>query len=647
MLNFKLERFKMLPRQPGTIWQGGVVRMPAWYEDENGNPMRPRMAIWYDRSRDFVSKPHIIEDEDPYQAALEELIELAAEQGRHGFRPFAIEVADGKLADYLEARLGDVDTRVDRVPSLTALAPVLRDMASHLSGRDEPPSAFSGKGVGLPEMRRFAEAASRFYCARPWDELTDEDLIHIEHPTAPPGMAYVSVMGHGGMTFGLSFFESLKAYEKMRTAASPGHFFARHGAWSVSFDEPTCLPFADVDLWEDHDLPLAAPMAYPYASWFGGAKKSMRRPDAEQLAFIEGLLTALAESETAQMDQVRWTRRVIAAGREVEYRLELVNEVGEEADSRSQLGTVNPQRLARSTEKSSFDLQRLLDGQNFETLEQAQAFLRGALQSGRAVPSVQSTTPLEQAQELMYEAWDHTGRKSRKLVQRALEICPDCADAYVWLAEDSCDPAQALAWYQKGVEAGERALGAERMKRDAGHFWGMVDTRPYMRARLGLAQCLWSLGERHKAIAHYEELLRLNPCDNQGVRYLLLPCLIELNAEDQVDRLVGRYKEDEACQWLYLRALWAYRREGDSSAARELVRKAMQSNSLVPGFLVGRNRMPARLPDSYTMGSREEAVVCAADLNETWQSVPGAAAWLQQRAGSAPSGQGKRTRRSK
>lgn len=646
MLNFKLERFNMLPSQPGVIWQGGVVRMPAWYADGNGNPMRPRMAIWYDRSRDFVSKPRIIEDEDPYQAALDALIDFAVEQGRHGFRPFAIEVADGKLADFLEAQLGGTDTRVDRVPSLTALAPVLRDMVSHMSGRDEPPAAFSGKGVGLPEMRRFAEAASRFYCARPWDELTDEDLIHIEHPAAPPGMAYVSVMGHGGMTFGLSFFESLKAYEKMQTAASPGHFFARHGTWSLTFDDPTCLPFADVDLWEDHDLPLAGPEAYPIASWFG-PKRSMRRPDVGQLAFIEGLLTALAESDAAEMDQVRWTRRVIVAGREVEYRLALVREVDEETGDRSQLDTFNPQRLARSTEKSSFDLQRLLDGQNFETFEQAQAFLRDALQSGRAVPSVPSTTPLEQAQELMYEAWDHTGRKSRKLVHRALEICPDCADAYVWLAEDCSDVERALEWYQKGVEAGERALGAERMDRDAGHFWGMVDTRPYMRARLGLAQCLWSLGKRQEAIAHYEELLRLNPCDNQGVRYLLLPCLIELNAEDRVDRLLGRYKEDETCQWLYLRALWAYRRDGDSSAARELVRKAMQSNALVPGFLTGRNRMPARLPSSYSLGSREEAVACAMELGETWHSVPGAADWLERLAGSVPIRQGKSPRRSK
>ncbi|MDP2168388.1 MAG: hypothetical protein Q8J64_08670 [Thermodesulfovibrionales bacterium] len=37
--------------------------------------------------------------------------------------------------------------------------------------------------------------------------------------------------------------------------------------------------------------------------------------------------------------------------------------------------------------------------------------------------------------------------------------------------------------YRQGVEAGEMALGKKAFKEGVGHFWGILETRPYMRAR--------------------------------------------------------------------------------------------------------------------------------------------------------------------
>jgi hypothetical protein len=48
-----------------------------------------------------------------------------------------------------------------------------------------------------------------------------------------------------------------------------------------------------------------------------------------------------------------------------------------------------------------------------------------------------------------------------------------------------------------------------------------------MRARLGLVQALRDLGRDDEAVAHYRELLELNPGDNQGVRYLLVATLLQ------------------------------------------------------------------------------------------------------------------------
>ncbi|HXY17585.1 MAG TPA: tetratricopeptide repeat protein [Gaiellaceae bacterium] len=69
------------------------------------------------------------------------------------------------------------------------------------------------------------------------------------------------------------------------------------------------------------------------------------------------------------------------------------------------------------------------------------------------------------------------------------------------------------------VAAGERALGPRIFAEGAGYFWGLVETRPYMRARAALAALLWKLGRREEALEHARELLRLNPNDNQGIRY--------------------------------------------------------------------------------------------------------------------------------
>jgi len=86
----------------------------------------------------------------------------------------------------------------------------------------------------------------------------------------------------------------------------------------------------------------------------------------------------------------------------------------------------------------------------------------------------------------MYEAWDASGAQRVKLARKALEISPDCADAYVLLAEETAENlAEKRELYEQGVAAGERALGERMFKEEAGSFWGILQTRPYMRARAG------------------------------------------------------------------------------------------------------------------------------------------------------------------
>jgi hypothetical protein len=71
-------------------------------------------------------------------------------------------------------------------------------------------------------------------------------------------------------------------------------------------------------------------------------------------------------------------------------------------------------------------------------------------------------TPLGKAQALMYRAFEEPDEQRRvRLAREALAICPDCADAYVLLAEHTTSRKEALRLYEQGVAAGERALGPE------------------------------------------------------------------------------------------------------------------------------------------------------------------------------------------
>ncbi len=294
----------------------------------------------------------------------------------------------------------------------------------------------------------------------------------------------------------------------------------------------------------------------------------------------------------------------------------------------------------RALERVMTDLTRLLEEQHFASLEEANASLQQTLAEG-GPPSRPPRTPLEEAQDLLDEAWEATGPRQIELARQALARSPDCADAYVLLAEVTArTPEEALTLYGQGVAAGERAIGDHRFAEEVGHFWGIVATRPYMRARVGLAQRLWTAGRRHEAILHYTDMLRLNPNDNQGIRDLLLAALLAVGDTTRARDLLGRY-DDASATWAYGRALVTFWTEGNSTAARQHRREALRSNPHVPAYLLGRTRLPKQRPPFYSLGSPEEAVLCAAEQLDAWRAAPGALDWLA--AATPPAGTVPRT----
>lgn len=215
-----------------------------------------------------------------------------------------------------------------------------------------------------------------------------------------------------------------------------------------------------------------------------------------------------------------------------------------------------------------------------------------------------------------------------------MSLDPHCADAFAVLAEEQpLSPEGALALFEKAVIAAEHTLGPEHVKGAAGHFWSDMDTRPYMRARAGLAKTLWMSGRREEAVEQMKELLRLNPGDHQSLRYWLGPWLVALGRSKEASPLLRAFAPDWRVDWVYLAALVTLSLEGPSPFATRLLAEGLAENDRVLDFVLGRKKLPRHLPELVAPGEENEAIACAMFQREAWSAVPGALDWLKEAQG--------------
>lgn len=245
------------------------------------------------------------------------------------------------------------------------------------------------------------------------------------------------------------------------------------------------------------------------------------------------------------------------------------------------------------------------------------------------LPDMPQNDALDEVQSIAFDAMEAgTAKRRVELARKALAISPLRADALVVLAREEKHPAAALTLLREAVAAGEKALGPKTFAEDAGHFWGLIETRPSMRARHMLALALREAGEDEEAVAHFRDMLRLNPNDNQGIRDMLMDALLELGEDAEAEALLKRYAKDRSAAWAWSRTLLAFRRHGDGAKARKALAAALRTNPHVPPYLLGRKPMSRRLPDCCTPGEATEAVSYLAGGAKAWRAASGALAWL-------------------
>lgn len=205
-----------------------------------------------------------------------------------------------------------------------------------------------------------------------------------------------------------------------------------------------------------------------------------------------------------------------------------------------------------------------------------------------------------QAQSILYDAQMTDGSKQKELIKEALSIHPNSPDAYLLLAENTYEDSEFGRLVLQAIQAGEKDLGKAFLLKNKGSFWGILETRPYMRAKEIYANYLFEIGETEQALTHAEDLLLLNPNDNQGIRYLLLPIYIELSELTKAQELIDTFDE-QSTNFLFNQVLVEFLTNGMTLATKRYIKEANQHNAYVKEFLKGTQNMPDidELEDEY------------------------------------------------
>ncbi len=618
-----------LPRLPET-WLIATAQLRTWIAQPDETPYRPFVILVLSADEGTVRESQITRaaptPSEVWDTLSKAMRRPAADSGEPGV-PQRIIVPDSALAQAILPSLADAQLEMDvyEQPLPDEVMEIIRDLEDHLRGaRPENPALVSVSGVTPELLGGFYAAAADYYRAAPWVRLNNYQVIALRYPADDhEPYLFAMSMGQGGIEYGLAKYLSWEDVVRQFTEDdNPKEMLPPGGLHSLFYGDITQVPFDDLDSIETHHWDTAAPDAYPIPFVVLGPRQA-RRPTREELEWYEAALRAIP---LLVRDHLKPNGR--GDYDPLDLTLEVPSHAGTVAIAAKYpageipLAEQPAQRMAWSSEDEGED-EPVFDRRTMEKMMQQLGRKAGAV-------SQWGDPELERAQELIYQAFEETNPGKRiALAHEALSISPNCADAYVLLAEEEADTVQrALDYYQQGVAAGERALGKDFFKEHAGDFWAILETRPYMRARQGLADALWRLKRQDEALEHYREMLRLNPNDNQGIRYLLLALLLEIGRDEEAAEVLKEYADEWSAVWLYSRALLEFRKHGASAPANKALADALKENSYVPLYLTGKKRIPNNLPALIGMGDEAEAIAYASDHLNHWRQTPGAVEWL-------------------
>jgi hypothetical protein len=286
---------------------------------------------------------------------------------------------------------------------------------------------------------------------------------------------------------------------------------------------------------------------------------------------------------------------------------------------------------SRIFEKDLKNIGNYLDFSNPKSQKELKKEMKKILDNGGIIPDYPSNTEptdYDRAYKFVYKALEEENvQRKIKLAKKALEISPDVIEAYNIIAEQTEDYEKQKELYEKAIGIGKKFFGEEFFKENKGHFWGLVETRPYIRAMVGYADVLWILDEKEKSISVHLEILDYNPDDNTGSRYPLISHLLYYRKLKDVKELLEKFKDDDSIHWNYSYALYFFLK-GEKVLANKSLDIAIKKNPHFGDYLFNLKNLPEQYPQYSSPGSEEEAIVYLFWSMEIWNRYKPAIDWF-------------------
>ncbi len=290
-----LEELQQLPRVD-ELWEVGVRQVPTWIVGEEGKPYRPYMILIMSAAGPWMVfqqlTPTRPTPEEVRDALWKAMISPAMGAGDPR-RPKVVHTDDEELAAVLRPDLEKLGIPC-RVQAVEWVDDAFEDLSEFIAGETEEaqmPGLLDTPGVTPELVGELFEAAAAFYRMAPWRWLYNEDIIVIRYPLPDGPWRYVSVMGNAGMEFGLAVFERLEDYTRLATL-TPGTAVGQMTYRSLTFDDATVLPSADLDAIERYGWEVADERAYPLP-FILTPEEQVLRPGPEELEWYIVTLRAI------------------------------------------------------------------------------------------------------------------------------------------------------------------------------------------------------------------------------------------------------------------------------------------------------------------------------------------------------------------
>ncbi len=292
--------------------------------------------------------------------------------------------------------------------------------------------------------------------------------------------------------------------------------------------------------------------------------------------------------------------------------------------------------MSKDTEKVLRDLKQYLSDKEMNSEEDFEKQVGEFMN----MVNVSTDTPKRKGKD----AWDYldmayeadSPQDALKHAKKALQLDKNCLDAEVMIAELTTDnPEKLKLKYEELIVKAEEHLKKEDLLIDEtiGRFWGILETRPYMRLRHTYINHLLQLGKFRKSIKECEELLLLSEGDNLGVRYTLVALYAFFEDEINAMKLYKKYEEQRPHMLLPIVAL--YYKLDNYKKAESYLNKLNAANSSLKevfddgGMIVDDAEIDDMIDSGmYRAGSKEEIMIAMADSAFLYATTQGLLLWI-------------------